>query len=460
MNDAKYVTKTGRVVNQDDWTARKVTPEKINVMFAMSQAGQRARGIGTALGLSRSTTQLILAGNYKRLDAASLAAWRQTFGTLSALQTCYLVSSSADLDIARTSASARQHRRAMSQFYADQPRIYKKLAPEVSDTTEAVPVSPANETEKEDPMLLRHQRLSQKACDHFKISRDPFVDELQSADDVFVTDSIREVRAAMRQTAKYGGMLAVVGDVGSGKSILRRDLHEWIHHEGEPITIVEPYVTNMEDSDARGKNLRAKDIEGTVIRALDPRARLAANTQDRTLQMHKLLKASAKLGQKHVIVIEEAHALSIPTLKHLKRLYEIDDGFRRLLAIILIGQTELEFKLSERNAEVREMVGRSAVANVGSMDNHVAAYLAHKFARVGLDANALIAPDAVTEIAARLRHTVSETWGGRRVQREQSLCYPLAINNLLTRAMNEAVKIGAAKVTAALIVAATREQRA
>lgn len=306
-------------------------------------------------------------------------------------------------------------------------------------------------------MLLRHLRLSPKACQHFKITRDPFVDELQCSDDVFITDSIREVRAAMRQTAKYGGMLAVVGEVGSGKSILHRDLHEWVNQGDEAITIVEPYVTNMEDNDARGKNLRAKDIEGHVIRALDAHTRLAANTQDRTLQMHKLLKASAKLGQKHVIVIEEAHALSIPTLKHLKRLYELDDGFRRLLAIILIGQTELESKLSERNAEVREMVGRCAVVNVCALDNHVAAYLTHKFARVGLDALALVAPDAVAEITARLRHTVSVTWGGKRVQREQSLCYPLAINNLLTRAMNEAVKIGAAKVTAGLIVAATKE---
>ena len=307
-------------------------------------------------------------------------------------------------------------------------------------------------------MLLRHLRFSAKACEHFKIVRDPFIDELQNADDVFITDGIREVRAALRQTAKYGGMLAVVGEVGSGKSILRRDLHEWVNREGEPIIVVEPYVTNMEDSDTRGKNLRAKDIEGTVIRALDPHTRLAANTQDRTLQMHKLLKASAKLGQKHVIVVEEAHALSIPTLKHLKRLYELDDGFRRLLGIILIGQTELEGKLSERNAEVREMVGRCAVVHVGALDNHVAAYLRHKFERVGLDAAGLITPDAIEEITARLRHTVCETWGGKRTQREQSLCYPLAINNLVTRAMNEAVKIGAPRVTGGLIAAAVKGQ--
>ncbi|TXT39192.1 MAG: hypothetical protein FD135_2342, partial [Comamonadaceae bacterium] len=116
--------------------------------------------------------------------------------------------------------------------------LHKKLAPEVSNTPGAVPQVPTTETEEE-TMLLRHIRFTAKACEHFRIVRDPFIDELQSADDVFITDGIREVRAALRQTAKYGGMLAVVGEVGSGKSILRRDLHEWINRDGESIAVVE-----------------------------------------------------------------------------------------------------------------------------------------------------------------------------------------------------------------------------
>lgn len=416
----------------------KVTPELVVQACQLRAQGQNKRAVAAALGISMSTVQRITNRSYGN----GFLTGGKTPGK----------PSTQKVD---TSLAAGSPKRATARL----SRSPKKLTPVCLQHAEAVPVSPETETEKEEPMLLRHLRLSAQACQHFKITRDPFVDELQSADDVFITDSIRDVRAALRQTAKYGGMLAVVGEVGSGKSILRRDLHEWVNQGDESITIVEPYVTNMEDNDTHGKNLRAKDIEGAVVRALDPHTRLAANTQDRTLQMHKLLKASAKLGQKHVIVVEEAHALSIPTLKHLKRLYELDDGFRRLLGIILIGQTELESKLSERNADVREMVGRCAVVNVHALDNHVAAYLAHKFARVGLDANALVAPDAVVEITARLRHTVNETWGGKRVQREQSLCYPLAINNLLTRAMNEAVKIGAPKVTGGLIVAATREQR-
>ena len=68
----------------------------------------------------------------------------------------------------------------------------------------------------------------------------------------------------------------------------------------------------------------------------------------------------------------------------------------------------------------------------------------------------VFAPDAVEAIRSTLRQSVTETVRGQRQAREQSLCYPLAINNLVTRAMNEAVKIGAPQVNAALIQAAVR----
>lgn len=97
--------------------------------------------------------------------------------------------------------------------------------------------------------------------------------------------------------------------------------------------------------------------------------------------MHNILKASAQVGQRHVLIIEEAHALAIPTLKHLKRFYELQDGFKKLLSIILIGQTELEKKLSEHNPEVREVVQRCELVKLPPLDNHVEGYLRHKLDR-------------------------------------------------------------------------------
>ena len=63
-----------------------------------------------------------------------------------------------------------------------------------------------------------------------------------------------------------------------------------------------------------------------------------------------------------MLMIEEAHDLSIPTLKYLKRFWELEDGFKKLLAIVLIGQVEMKAKLDEsQNWEAREVIRRIEV---------------------------------------------------------------------------------------------------
>lgn len=308
---------------------------------------------------------------------------------------------------------------------------------------------------EDDYMLLRKHRLTREAKAHFRLPRDPFNEEMDSDEDVFLTDDIRYVRAAMRQTAKHGGLLAVTSESGGGKSTLRKDLHHWINNQHEPISVIEPYVIGMTTSERRGQPLLAADITGAVIRQLAPGTPLK-NTKDRAAQMHGILRESARIGRKHVLVIEEAHDLATPTLKHMKRFYEVEDGFKKLLAIILVGQTELEHKLSENNPEVREVVQRCELVRLPPLDNHVEGYLRHKLARIEVDLDKIVEASAVDEIRNRLRMSVTETRRGSREARNVSLCHPLAINNLVSAAMNEAVKISAPKINAGLIAAAAR----
>lgn len=309
----------------------------------------------------------------------------------------------------------------------------------------------------EDPfMLLRKHTLTQQARQHFRIPRDPFTDEMEGTGDVFLTDDIRYVRSAIRQTAKHGGMLAVVAESGGGKSTLVQDLQEWINTTGEPITLISPYVLGMGRGDRKSRPLLADDIIRAVFKTLDPTGSVPQNATSRATKMHALLMESARVGRRHALVIEEAHDLATQTLKHLKRFYELQDGFKKLLAIILVGQTELGWRLSEHDASVREVVQRCEIVRLPPLDNHVEAYLRHKFARVEVDFDSVLTLDAVDEIRNRLRTTeAAGNKGGQRVTRTLSLCHPLAINNLVSAAMNEAVKIGAPKVNGALIQAAS-----
>lgn len=303
-------------------------------------------------------------------------------------------------------------------------------------------------------MNVRHSRLTFETRQHFKILRDPFWDELRSSADVFESDDIRYVRAAVRQTAQHGGFLAVTGESGAGKSTIRKDLLEWIRSDNKPIEVIEPYVVATSAASKSGRLLVAADIVGAVVRNLAPTKPLRSSLEARTHQMHQLLKDGASDGRKHVVVIEEAHDLAVPTLKAMKRFYEQEDGFKKLLAIILIGQNELADKLSEKDPEVREVVQRCELITLPPLDNNLAAYLNHKFKRVEADMATVLEPEAINAIRAVLRRNETRSFGGKRTTQNVSKCHPLAVNNLVTRAMNMAAGISAKTVNAALIQAA------
>jgi type II secretory pathway predicted ATPase ExeA len=306
-------------------------------------------------------------------------------------------------------------------------------------------------------MLLRRQALSQAARKQFCPDACPFSDDVQEAADVFKTPDVRYVQAAMKATAKHGGILAVVGESGAGKSTLRREFIDGLQRESGRTVVIEPYMLGAEGSESVGKIFKSESIVRAIFRAVAPLERPKRNAEEKYAQMHDLLKASLRNGNKHVLVIEEAHRLHTATIKHLKGFYELEDGFKKLLAIILIGQPELRQKLSEHNPEVREVVQRTEVAELTPLGTNLLPYLEFKFKRTGIKLDDVLDKGALEALAARLTHNVSSnaqqakrSFGGAAVH---SYVYPLAVANLLMAAMNEAAEIGAPKVTADLIKA-------
>ena len=326
----------------------------------------------------------------------------------------------------------------------------KKLAPTCLQHAEAAPVNPnanpATEPKEEEPMLLKNETLTPAARKAFGLTRSPFVDDIASREDVFATQHGRYVRAAMLDAATNHGFIAIIGQSGSGKSTLREELEERIREEHRPIVLIKPYVQGMEASEARGKPLRSGHIAEAIVDALAPGVSLKSSPQARYKQVHELLKGSRSAGYTHLLVIEEAHRLPIPTLKHLKNFMELKDGLRRLLGVCLIGQNELFDILSERNPEVREIVQRCEQITMEPLDNDVEAYLQLKFQRMGLSLDKVFEPDAMDAIRARLIHTAHG-----RSHEVVSICYPQVVNNLVCRALNAAAAVGYPKVDAQVI---------
>ncbi|HEB0532034.1 TPA: AAA family ATPase [Escherichia coli] len=309
------------------------------------------------------------------------------------------------------------------------------VTPRTAGTTDQTNLS------EEENMLLKKQVLFPATKKAFGLFRDPFADEaMQGADDVFTTPDIRYVREALFQTARHGGFLAVIGESGAGKSTLRRDLIERVNRENAPVIVIEPYIIAMEDND-----VKAAAIAEAIISTIAPLESIKRSQDARFRQLHRVLKDSSQAGFSHVLVIEEAHSLPIPTLKHLKRFFELESGFKKLLSIVLIGQPELADKLSERNMEVREVVQRCEVVELLPLDNSLEEFLTFKLQRAGKQLADIMDASAVEAIRARLSNL------GSSRKNMVSLLYPLAVSNLVIAAMNLAAEIGVPQVNADVV---------
>lgn len=291
----------------------------------------------------------------------------------------------------------------------------------------------------EEPFTLPEtEMLSPAAREHFRLARHPFIDDVQGPQDVYLSKDQRYIRESMYYAAKHSGFLAVVGESGSGKSTLRRDLLDRIRRDNEPIVVVQPQTVDK-------TALTAAHICDAIIADLStetPKLSLEAKSR----QIQRILSSSARTGNAHALVIEEAHDLSTPTLKYLKRFWELEDGFKKLLGIILVGQPELGNRLDERrNYDAREVIRRCEVARLKSLDGNLEEYLALKFKRIGVALDDVFEADAYDAIRARLTRRRANS------PEVESNLYPLVVHNLVAKAMNEAAELGFDKINAQLI---------
>jgi type II secretory pathway predicted ATPase ExeA len=343
--------------------------------------------------------------------------------------------------------------------------LKKQSPPTAKSEGSDLPVLQLPHQKKGVSMLLRKHTLTADTLAHFGLVKngmpcDPFSADINSADDIYVNANYRYVRAALRDTIKSGSMLAVIGESGSGKSTLRMDTQAHFERDAKhqylyinPLSII-----GMEKDDATGKTMKAAQIATAIIKRIAPEASVKRDTESRYIQLEHLLRESYKAGNRHVLMIEEAHCLPKSTLKHLKRFHEITLGFNKLLAIVLIGQTELRHRLSETDLDVREVTQRIQRVELEPLNADLGAYLVHKFKRAGGDITNVLNKEVIATLEARLSHKeLGKGFGSSKSQAVRSDAYPLAVANLLSAAMNMTADLGPAIVTADMVDAVIKE---
>ena len=284
-------------------------------------------------------------------------------------------------------------------------------------------------------MLLPRQYLSDAARKRFALFTNPFDGHVGSDEEMFLNGEIRFVREATWQVALSGDFLAIVGESGAGKTTMLDDLKDKVLRERLPLVFLEPSVECMEDTDTKGKTMKAADIQAGIVLSLDATAAVPQSSERRSRLVRRMLEESTATGRSHLLVIEEAHALPVPTLNHLKRLHERQRlGRKNMLGILLLGHPELEKKLAR--FDVREVMQRCKVLRLPPLGADLTPYLQLRCQSVNRKLEEFISPDGIDELRTKLMST-----GG--ADGPVSLLYPLNVNNWLIAALNHAAALGA-----------------
>ena len=216
---------------------------------------------------------------------------------------------------------------------------------------------------------------------HFGLDKPPF--QITPDLDFFFTGGRRgDILSALLHVAGHEeGIITVVAEVGSGKTLLARLMISRLDAHISTVYLANPSFSRDEILGAIARDLGLTDLPTST------EARLAA------LQ-HELMRRHS-LGQRVLLVIDEAHAMPPESLEEVRLLSNLETGQHKLVNIMLFGQPELDELLSDRRLrQVRDrVVHRFQLTPLPAQDT--SAYVDHRLRAAGWKGGALFSASAM-----------------------------------------------------------------
>lgn len=170
--------------------------------------------------------------------------------------------------------------------------------------------------------------------EHFGLARPPF--KITPDTSLFFEGSQRgaALDALVYAISSGEGIIKVVGEVGSGKTMLCRMLEVRLSSDVDVI-----YIANPSLSPDNILHLIAHELH------LDVSDEMSKVSVMQKIQSHLLEKHAA--NRQVVLFVEEAQSMPIETLEEIRLLSNLETDENKLLQMVLFGQPELDKKLSD-----------------------------------------------------------------------------------------------------------------
>lgn len=163
------------------------------------------------------------------------------------------------------------------------------------------------------------------------------------------------------------GIVLVIGEVGSGKTLMSRILLSRLPDNIDTVYLPNPSFSHDEIIDVIARDLG-----------------VAAATQGMRLEalQHELIKRHA-LGRQVLVFIDEAHAMPGDSIEEVRRLSNLETDNRKLVQLVLCGQPELDTLLAAPQLrQVRDRVVYRLMLNKLSQTD-ASSYLDHRLRVAG-----------------------------------------------------------------------------
>ncbi|MFN3750360.1 MAG: ExeA family protein [Thiobacillus sp.] len=196
-----------------------------------------------------------------------------------------------------------------------------------------------------------------------------------------------EMLAALLYAIGQGeGIIKVVGEVGSGKTMLCRKLAAQLPGHVDSVYLGNP-------------SLAPDDMLAAILADLGVDTP-APTRQARLAQLNATLLARHETGRRVVVFVEEAQGIALDNLEFLRLLTNLETATDKLLQIVLFGQPELDIQLAD--PRIRQLKDRITLSLRLSplTEAEVADYLRARLAVAGYRGPDLFPAPLVSRLAA------------------------------------------------------------